>query len=338
MSNQQTQNCFICSKKVTTYRHGLSSRTDFVCLQCGHYSLSDFLQSEESWVRPIMFYYLLHNTSDKTAFFVSREPSNKDEYDNANFITKEALESMRPKNLNEKIDMIMLNLGEKIKSWGDAYRFSVSGQEEIVVQHSILSSLLLVCDVIPKDLKSTKGIYGTLKFLEDYGFLTPTYGSNQEHTFTIDGWKYVGKLQSKKGELPQAFIAMWFDDSMSIFRESIKRAIVDSGYIPITIDEKEHNNQIVPEIFYEIQNSKFLIADLCAHRNGVYYEAGYAKGLGKEVILTCGADHFKDRHFDVAQQSIIIYEDAEDLHQRLLKRIEVTVGKRVSGISGVKMS
>ena len=98
---------------------------------------------------------------------------------------------------------------------------------------------------------------------------------------------------------------MWFDSdgSMNIVRDSIKRAIEDAGYLPVIIDEKEHNNQIVPEIFYEIKNSKFIVADLCGHRNGVYYEAGYAKGLGKEVILTCRQSDFDKKHFDVAQQS-----------------------------------
>ena len=41
--------------------------------------------------------------------------------------------------------------------------------------------------------------------------------------------------------------------------------------------EEEHNNQIVPEIFYEIRQSNYIIADLTGHRNGVYYEAGYAE-------------------------------------------------------------
>ena len=327
MSNQQTQDCFICSKKVTTYRHGNSSMTEFECRQCGHYYLCDSLKKADSWVRPIMFYYLLHNNSGKSIFFVLSEPSNKDEYENAMFLTKEALESMRPKNLNEKIDMIMLNLGEKIKSWGDDYKFTISGQQDVVIQHSILSGLLLICDVIPSGLKGINAVFGTIAILEDFGFIKRK-GSNHEYSFTVDGWKHLGKLQSKKTDMPQAFIAMWFDSTMSMVRETIKKAVADSGYVPVTIDEKEHNNQIVPEIFYEIQNSKFMVADLCGHRNGVYYEAGYAKGLGKEVILTCRCDHFNDRHFDVAQQSTIVYENHEDLYSKLLKRIEVTVGKR----------
>jgi len=156
------------------------------------------------------------------------------------------------------------------------------------------------------------------------------YTRSEAHTLTVDGWKHLGDLQMKNSELPQVFIAMWFDEkgSMDAVRDSIKQAVEEAGYIPIIIDEKEHNNQIVPEILYEIQNSKFVIADLCGHRNGVYYEAGYAKGLGKEVILTCRKTDFQSRHFDVAQQSIVVYEDEKDLRKKLLRRIEVSVGRR----------
>jgi len=197
---------------------------------------------------------------------------------------------------------------------------------------------IFVCEnILPKSYSDSKEYYswtselnGTLEILQEYGYLKPMWTTSKcdRYTFTVDGWKHLGDLQMKNSELPQAFIAMWFDSSMNGARDSIKKAIEDAGYVPAVIDEKEHNNQIVPEIFYEIQNSKFIVADLCGHRNGVYYEAGYAKGLGKEVILTCRSTDFDGRHFDVAQQSTIIYDSDEDLYKKLLKRIEVTVGKR----------
>jgi len=67
---------------------------------------------------------------------------------------------------------------------------------------------------------------------------------------------------------------------------------------------------------------------LTGHRNGVYYEAGYAHGLEKEVILTCREGDFDDQHFDVAQIATIRWKDDDDLYKKLVKRIEATVGKR----------
>lgn len=331
MSNQQNLNCFICNTKVIAYRHATTSRTEFDCNHCGRYYLSDCLLNDAAWIRPIMFFCLLHNSSGKRVFFVSNLPDDKDEYEDAHFVTKSIMESRNPKTINDKIDMIMLNLGKKITFVGDYYTFAeyrFSGDRTELIN---IGALILVCNTFTanyNDKSSFNEIRGTLKLLEDYGYLERISDNYYTYTFTINGWKHLGELQSKESDLPQAFIAMWFSSEMDDARNSIKRAVNDSGYIPIIIDEKEHNNQIVPEILYEIQRSKFLIADLSGHRNGVYYEAGYAQGLGKEVIFTCSEKAFKERHFDVAQVSTVVWSNENDLYKRLSKRIEATVGKR----------
>ena len=97
-------------------------------------------------------------------------------------------------------------------------------------------------------------------------------------------------------------------------------------YGPIFMDEIEHNNQIVPEMLHEIRQSKFVVAEFTKHNNGAYYEAGYAAGLGKEVIHICKKDSFdKGIHFDVKQVNTIIWETEVELTKRLLKRIEAII-------------
>ena len=71
------------------------------------------------------------------------------------------------------------------------------------------------------------------------------------------------------------------------------------------------------------------MVDVTVPNYGAYYEAGYAEALGKEVIICCREDIFKSDkkpHFDIAQKSLIIWEDEKDLENRLYKRIEATVG------------
>lgn len=124
------------------------------------------------------------------------------------------------------------------------------------------------------------------------------------------------------------FIAMSFGENMYDARKVIQNIVEKCGYNPIIIDMKEHNNQIVPEIFLEIKRSKFVIADLTEQKNGVYYEAGYAKALEKEIIYSCKSSDFQKIHFDIAQQNIINWENEEDLEVKLENRIEATIGKR----------
>lgn len=124
---------------------------------------------------------------------------------------------------------------------------------------------------------------------------------------------------------------MSFSEETDTIRKAFRQAIQESGYTARVIDEKEHNNQIVPEIFFEIERSKFVVVDVTYPNYGAYYEAGYAQALGKQVIICCRKSEFesKDRqkrpHFDISQKSMVVWQDESDLVTRLKKRIEATV-------------
>ncbi|HDR6387790.1 hypothetical protein [Bacillus cereus] len=120
----------------------------------------------------------------------------------------------------------------------------------------------------------------------------------------------------------RVFVAMSFNEELKELRKQLCIVIEANGFKPVIIDSKEHNNQIVPEIFYEIERAEFVIADLTHHKAGVYYEAGYAKGVGKQVIFTCRKDEFEKRHFDVAQTNTIVWESEYELNRKLSSRIE----------------
>jgi nucleoside 2-deoxyribosyltransferase len=61
-------------------------------------------------------------------------------------------------------------------------------------------------------------------------------------------------------------------------------------------------------------------------RTGVYFEAGYALALGRQVIWTCRRDRAKvDMHFDTRQYNHILWNDAADLQEQLYYRIAATI-------------
>lgn len=128
----------------------------------------------------------------------------------------------------------------------------------------------------------------------------------------------------EKEQKKKAFIAMSFDVTMEKVRKVIMDSVQNCGYIPMLIDIKEHNNQIVPEIYKEICDSEFVIADLTGQRGGVYYEAGYAVARDKDLILCCKEG--ENPHFDVAQINTIFWKNEQDLKERLIKRIQATIG------------
>jgi hypothetical protein len=132
----------------------------------------------------------------------------------------------------------------------------------------------------------------------------------------------------------QAFVAMWFDQAMNcVFDDAVKPAIEKSGYRPLRIDQKDHLNKIDDEIIAEIRRSRFLVADFTGHRGGVYFETGFAMGLGLPVIFTCWNDDISDLHFDIRQYNTIAWESVSDLNMRLYQRIRAVIGEGPSARS-----
>ena len=154
---------------------------------------------------------------------------------------------------------------------------------------------------------------------------------NAGHNLTVEGHAHLEELERGATDSSQAFVAMWFHDSLTdAWEEGIKPAIEDAGYEALRIDRKEHANKIDDEIIAEIRRSRFIVADFThgtdGHRGGVYYEAGFAHGLGIQVIFTCRKDVFEKVHFDTRQYNHIVWETPEELRSRLVDRIAAVVG------------
>jgi len=94
---------------------------------------------------------------------------------------------------------------------------------------------------------------------------------------------------------------------------------------PIRIDRVHHNEKICDKIVAEIRTCQFLIADVTLQRAGVYFEAGFAMGLGRQVIWTCRDDDLKNVHFDTRQYNHIVWKEPGDLRMQLADRIKATI-------------
>jgi hypothetical protein len=151
-------------------------------------------------------------------------------------------------------------------------------------------------------------------------------GDSAKVRITPEGWQHINELSISGPESQGAFVAMWFDESTNLaYRQAIKPAVEDAGFEPVRIDLKEHNNKICDEIVAEIRKSRFMIADFTGQRGGVYFEAGFAQGLGLPVIWIVHKDEVDHLHFDTRQYNHIVYTDAQDLHDQLYNRIAATI-------------
>jgi nucleoside 2-deoxyribosyltransferase len=120
---------------------------------------------------------------------------------------------------------------------------------------------------------------------------------------------------------------MSFDPSLdNAFLDGIAPAIRDASYEPLRVDKVHHNEKIRDRIVIEIRRSRFVIADVTLQRQGVYFEAGFAMGLGLPVVWSCRKDDLHNVHFDTRQYNHIVWEAAADLRQQLRDRLIATIG------------
>jgi nucleoside 2-deoxyribosyltransferase len=85
----------------------------------------------------------------------------------------------------------------------------------------------------------------------------------------------------------RAFIAMpidTMDPSLEDHLETIKSAAEQCGVRASRIDEEQSNEKITDRILEAIKKARFVIVDLTKERPNVFFEAGYAHGIGKTPI------------------------------------------------------
>jgi len=178
--------------------------------------------------------------------------------------------------------------------------------------------------------------------LTQRGLMEETTHDTSAHNLRLTpaGWDRFDELTRgcSSPENP-VFVAMWFgvdegkgpDDMTtermtSVYMEGIKPAVERAGYRVSRVDLEEFNDSIMDKVLGDIRVAPFVVADYTGNRNGVYYEAGFARGLGRPVIHTCAKSHFGKAHFDTKYLNHICWKDEADLQERLFQRIRGTIG------------
>jgi len=322
------EECCICGGNAYATTDPITTSTTIECEACGRFVKHMY---EDNINKDFLASFLYYNCKissqieDKRyfCFLGSKDKFEKiqKKYPYARFVSNQEVEAWYPRTFSEKIDTILLSFSKLSKYNGDA--IEMTGEQ--------YCSAFFVKRYNSDGSEIDQGKrYDQVKFIENYllkNNFIERIGVDSPITLLPNGFKRIDELQKNQSlNSKNVFVAMSFADNMKTVREAIHKAIQDAGYIPRIMDEIEHNNQIVPEMLYEIKQSKFVIAEFTEHNEGAYYEAGYAAGLGKEVIHICKKDSFNDGiHFDVKQVNTIIWETEAELTEKLSKRIKATI-------------
>jgi hypothetical protein len=159
---------------------------------------------------------------------------------------------------------------------------------------------------------------------EEMGYLVDAKSGNYQ--VSPKGLLYLEGRRESVSSI--GFCAMWFSDEvLPLWLKVIEPAIRLAGYDPLKIDLKPHNEKIDDEIMASIRASRFVVADFTNNRGGVYYEAGFAHGLGLPVIFMCREGD--SLHFDIRQYNCIFWtsDKLEEAQSQLKNRILATLGQ-----------
>jgi len=318
--------CVFCGSEIAAELH--DKVYECHCHNCGKYKIphKDFLAFP---------HYIENDLRDKkhlisgylremTELGIDTELITTDNYQNI------LLSSKIPKTVFEKLDKLLLFLYRRTE----------------YLNHDIEKDCNRPAIGYARNTIELENMYDTLAQL---GFIRQAVNPRKTH-LTIHGISRIETIQREMKDKDQCFVAMWFNGFMQgIFDTAITRAIVDAGYKPFIIPMKEHNDNICDHIIAEIRNSRLLVADFTGQRGGVYFEAGFAYGIGIPVIWTCHEDWFNKEaeievdaevdgmqkkvlvkqprftHFDVNHYNFIVWKNEIDLYEKLKNRILATV-------------
>jgi hypothetical protein len=173
-----------------------------------------------------------------------------------------------------------------------------------------------------------------VKDLHDIGYAKDS--TMQAIRLTSKGMLAAEELSAQRPDSVIGFVAMDFGGeepgrpfsqpmSLDLYARGFQIAIEQAGYKSLRSGAEEHNEKICDRIIADIRRSRFVVADLSGSNANVFYEAGFARGLGLEVFLTCRRDLYQEK-FDTRQFNTVLWMEPTDLARVLEDRIRAVIG------------
>ncbi|MDD4202438.1 MAG: hypothetical protein PHQ52_03130 [Candidatus Omnitrophica bacterium] len=297
------EKCKICGEKVKECKL-LNTTVDIYevdCPICGYYEISDsFLSSALTITQEDLFLFSGHlhlNSSREKPLRIVGE-----------YFKKIPDIVLQYKNLTviDKLNDILKYIGDESKNLTDRiYIEFLYFPRFFLANYDDLDSLIRYLEN-----KNYIGVERTIDYY--YCWLT------------IDGWTKYETIKQINVYSKKVFVAFKFDTELSdeLFKTIEKVCFENFELVAIKSDPLKYNGKICDKIISDIKESRFIVSDFSFQNQGVYYEAGYAMGLGIPVVRTCRKQEVGQLHFDTRQYSHIIWKDFKDLEEQLIPKIK----------------
>jgi hypothetical protein len=119
-----------------------------------------------------------------------------------------------------------------------------------------------------------------------------------------------------------AFVAMPMDENdpdLVDVLEAIKAGANQVSVSAERVDDEESNERVTNRIMESMRKAEFVIVDLTHGRPNVFFEAGYAHGIGKTPIYVARSG--TKLEFDVKDYPVIKFRNMKELREGITKRL-----------------
>jgi hypothetical protein len=301
--------CPVCKELPLVVSRSLtiSDARNFDCLRCGSYAATlEFLQDVAD---------NMHSTlSNSLRPFLSAATRETSEQDGKVLLTPknwlELAEHYKRTTVTERVDKLLRAIARKGVYPG------------AFVQLSFNTDFPLAAASNSAELKAY------LEHLQAERLIFESASRNTDATYrlSVAGWQAIEPRPEIGGIPGRCFIAMWFHDNMDgVYNEGIEPAVKEAGFTAYRVKEDPTNKGVTDLVLSEIRRAQFVVADFTGHRNSVYFEAGFAQGIGREVIWCCREEDVGDLAFDTRHLGHIVWKDHADLRSKLVRSIQANI-------------
>jgi nucleoside 2-deoxyribosyltransferase len=270
-----------------------------------------FIKEKLKDIKHILYGLMLNNKWPKIDYLITADNID-DIINNSSF----------PKTPNDKLYNLFFSLCNEQKFDGEYVKLSPSLNQYIFQRKEYYTKLYFV---------SVDEYLFYLNTLEGKGLIELTRYVTRlplSYTITYLGLEELIKKQEEGKYSNNCFVAMSFDnDDEPKYYEAIEPACRETGFLAKRVDLEHYDSEktINDAIIALLKECRFCIADFTKHKDGVYFESGYALGRGMKVIYTCHKDSFKEIHFDINHFPHIIYENTTELKEKLINKIKAFI-------------
>jgi nucleoside 2-deoxyribosyltransferase len=309
--------CPICHTNPVHRESSGKDLYDYECPRCGDFSITGSADAVA-----------------KRALLEQRTRANASAWVRANQLCRitdadlNSLWTVRVPTVHERAMLLLQELARRYPGVADEFDFNFSEAQDpaLVATAWCLDDRelgYLAINYLWKTLNAIDGLDG-----ETRGTHTPSLVAAK---IAPKGHELLEKLRDTNAGSAIGFCAMSFLEELTpLWKQGIAVGIREAGYDAVRLDEHEFADKIDDAIIAMIRRSRFVVADLTRQRPNVYFEAGFALGLGLRVIWTCRKDEIysNEVHFDTRQYNFIDWEpnDYPGFVRRLKARIEAILG------------